>query len=270
MEKFVGSASLRRVTESIINLVDNKLDGKSFKYLTFAEYEALTEEQKNRDDVVYQITDSKMSYNDLTDKPDLTVYATKDEVADLGFSGDYNDLENKPIYDTREGQKVLEFTSTGEYTENGLFLSEQCIKISDEIFTRDDLSGAVCKIKNIPDIVLNDDSIIDLADIIIGEEELVSGKAVLVSNLLLIFVEEDIISSDGSTLTTGVWAMCANDGVYPISEFELICDPGIGELKQLEEKFIPDTIARTEDLFSGYFNSLYGKPCFDTRPGGVI
>lgn len=285
MEKFVRSNSLRRVTESIINLVDNKLDGKSFKYLTFAEYEALSEEEKNRDDVVYQITDSKMSYNDLTDKPDLTVYATKDEVADLGFSGDYNDLENKPIYDTREGQKILEFTGIDDYTES----VSQFIKISDEIFTRDDLSGAVCKLKSTAqnsmqtfanlrnraetrsmEIVVTDDMIIDVTADIMEEGLFVSGKAVIVTDLLIIFVDEDVILSDGSILTTGAWAMCVNDGVYPISEFELICDPGIGELRQLEEKFIPDTIARTEDLFSGYFNSLYGRPCFDTRPGGVI
>ena len=89
MEKFVGSNSLRRVTESIINLVDNKLDGKSFKYLTRAEYEALTEEQKNRDDVVYQITDSKMSYNDLTDKPYIPsiVILTQAEYDDLEAAG---------------------------------------------------------------------------------------------------------------------------------------------------------------------------------------
>lgn len=268
--KFVNSNNLETLARGLYDKVDTRLDGKSFKYLTLAEYEALSDAEKNDDNIVYQITDKQLSYNDLVDKPDLSIYATTDYVDEHVFSGDYNDLENKPCYDTREGQKVLELTSIGKYTENGLFLGEQCIKISDEIFTRDDLLGAVCKIKNIPDIILNDDSIIDLTDVIMGEKELVSGKAVLVSNLLLIFVEEDIISSDGSTLTTGVWAMCVNDGVYPISEFELICNPGIGELKQLDEKFIPDTIARTEDLFSGYFNSLYGRPCFDTRPGGVI
>lgn len=36
------------------------------------------------------------NYDDLSDKPDLTVYAETEDLADVAFSGSYNDLEDRP------------------------------------------------------------------------------------------------------------------------------------------------------------------------------
>ena len=90
MEKIIGVSTLKKVTNGIINKVDNlvdeRLDGKSFLCLTQEEYDNLSDEEKNSDDIIYQIMDAELSYNDLVDTPDLDVYATKEELktADVG------------------------------------------------------------------------------------------------------------------------------------------------------------------------------------------
>lgn len=90
MDKIVSTSSLKKVASGIINKVDNlvdeRLDGKSFVCVTQEEYDNLSDEEKNNDDIIYQITDAELSYNDLVDTPDLDVYTTKEELktADVG------------------------------------------------------------------------------------------------------------------------------------------------------------------------------------------
>ena len=69
--KFVNSNNLETLARGLYDKVDTRLDGKSFKYLTLADYEKLSDAEKNRDDIVYQITDKQLSYNDLVDKPEI-------------------------------------------------------------------------------------------------------------------------------------------------------------------------------------------------------
>ena len=69
MEKLVSSSNLENVIKGVADAIDNRLDGKSIKYLTTAEFEELSSEEKNRNDIFYQITDAELSYNDLADKP---------------------------------------------------------------------------------------------------------------------------------------------------------------------------------------------------------
>ena len=66
--------------------IDIKLGGKSFVCITQEEYDNLSSEEKNRDDIIYQIMDAELSYNDLVDTPNLDIYATKEELktADVG------------------------------------------------------------------------------------------------------------------------------------------------------------------------------------------
>ena len=42
----------------IIDIINNKLDGKTFKFLTQAEYDALSESEKNNETIEYHITDA--------------------------------------------------------------------------------------------------------------------------------------------------------------------------------------------------------------------
>ena len=71
------------------------LGGKRLRYVTSEKYEQLSEEEKNREDILYQITDKQLSYNDLVDKPDLNIYATKEEVPNITIvtQAEYDALE---------------------------------------------------------------------------------------------------------------------------------------------------------------------------------
>ena len=73
--------------------VNEMLGGKRLVYLTQAEYDNLTEEEKNNTDVVYNITDS------------------------FGFDGDYNSLTNKPNIPTKTSELVNDSTYV---TESGV------------------------------------------------------------------------------------------------------------------------------------------------------
>ena len=52
------AAQIQANKTAITDIINNKLDGKSFKFLTQAEYEALSEEEKNNKEIEYHITDS--------------------------------------------------------------------------------------------------------------------------------------------------------------------------------------------------------------------
>ena len=122
--------------------VDEMLGGKRLVYLTQAEYDILTEEEKNNENVVYSITDIDIDYvteEELNNKEyatqiyvstkiaeaqlnggevDLSAYATKDDLKtkidyeiDVGsgielpvvFDGSYNSLTDKPEIPSLEG-----------------------------------------------------------------------------------------------------------------------------------------------------------------------
>ena len=99
MDKIVSTSSLKKVASGIINKVDNlvdeRLDGKSFVCVTQEEYDNLSDEEKNNDDIIYQITDSELSYNDLVDTPDLDIYTTK-ELLNMSFI--FDDYYSKSLY----------------------------------------------------------------------------------------------------------------------------------------------------------------------------
>ena len=154
--------SLNRLSESIENLdiptktselendsdfttnsyVNEMLGGKRLVYLTQAEYDILTEEEKNNENIVYNITDIDIDYvteEELNNKEyatqiyvsakiaeaqlsggevDLSAYATKDDLKtkidyeiDVGsgielpvvFDGSYNSLTDKPEIPSLEG-----------------------------------------------------------------------------------------------------------------------------------------------------------------------
>ena len=154
--------SLNRLSETIENLniptktselendsdfttnsyVNEMLGGKRLVYLTQAEYDILTEEEKNNENIVYNITDIDIDYvteEELNNKEyatqiyvsakiaeaqlsggevDLSAYATKDDLKtkidyeiDVGsgielpvvFDGSYNSLTDKPEIPSLEG-----------------------------------------------------------------------------------------------------------------------------------------------------------------------
>ena len=122
MDKIVSVSSLKKVTNGIINkiddLIDERLDGKSFKYLTLAEYEALSDAEKNDDTIAYHITDAQLSYNDLVDKPTIPENVTdlksaKDGTSNFSIApGKYVKMR---VYVWLEGQDVdcINYASLG-------------------------------------------------------------------------------------------------------------------------------------------------------------
>ena len=160
--------SLNRLSESIENLeiptktselendsdfttnayIDEMLGGKRLVYLTQAEYDILTEEEKNNTDVIYNITDiDYVTEEELNNKEyatqnyvsakiaeaqlsggevDLSAYATKDDLKtkidyeiDVGsgielpivFDGSYNSLTDKPEIPSLEGYATETYVS---------------------------------------------------------------------------------------------------------------------------------------------------------------
>ena len=75
LENFVNGTMLNKFAKLLkSNIKSDLLGDKKLKYMTQAEYDLLTDDEKNDENIVYNITD-----------------------AEEGFSGDYNDLTNKPI-----------------------------------------------------------------------------------------------------------------------------------------------------------------------------
>ena len=80
LENLVDGTMLNKFAKLLkSNIKSDLLGDKRLKYMTQAEYDLLTDEEKNDENIVYNITDS-----DIIE----------------GFSGDYNDLTNKPIIPT--------------------------------------------------------------------------------------------------------------------------------------------------------------------------
>ena len=84
--------------EESIQRIEDMFGGKSLRYITQEEYNNLVEEEKNRMDVVWNIIDAddcfSGDYNDLINKPELATVAT---------SGSYNDLTDKPVIPSIDG-----------------------------------------------------------------------------------------------------------------------------------------------------------------------
>ena len=102
--------------------INEMLGGKRLVYLTQAEYDILTEEEKNNADVVYNITDS-------SDLSDLHQHANKEVLDGItaekvtswdnksDFDGDYNSLTNKPTIPSKTSELVNDSTYV---TESGV------------------------------------------------------------------------------------------------------------------------------------------------------
>ena len=88
-------------SESYVStLIQDYTDGKKQRYLTQEEYNELSEEEQNLDNIVYNITDIEDQYalkEEVTQE--LSTKADKSEL----FSGSYNDLTNKPEIPSVEG-----------------------------------------------------------------------------------------------------------------------------------------------------------------------
>ena len=62
------AAQIEANKNGIADIINNKLDGKTFKFLTQAEYDALSESEKNNETIEYHITDATENSHTHTNK----------------------------------------------------------------------------------------------------------------------------------------------------------------------------------------------------------
>ena len=62
------AAQIETNKNDIADIINNKLDGKSFKFLTQAEYDVLSESEKNNETIEYHITDAPENSHTHTNK----------------------------------------------------------------------------------------------------------------------------------------------------------------------------------------------------------
>ena len=178
------------------------------------------------------------------------------EVAD-GFSGEYNDLKGKTHYDTRKWVDVIDETCDSYKAFGACFISKDGMPM----LSHYDMSNA----QNAKIIWGDTEYLCDVKSVLVQELELYyAGNLALYgavgSNLedFGVTVEDTgepfvVIMGEEQTVT----AMCSSEftGLHITISFEE------GELKQLDEKYITDTIARTDHAHS--WNDLTDKPFYE-------
>ena len=255
MKKLVSSSNLETVIKGVADAIDNRLDGKSFKYLTTAEFEELSSEEKNRDDIVYQITDAELSFEDIVDVPD---FATKEYVDQHGFSGDYNDLTNRPCYEESSRAKRYSYNSLTDTNLERLDIYEQdgiinaLLKISDDNVSFEEVNGKTIIYDGVKKTI--NESNVTFIDSSSPNSSILSGSCFSFNNEMLIFVNDPVVFSHSfpsgvNSYPTGIWLSAKIDSDGNVSATPFILEY-ISEniVKQLDEKFIPDTIARKSDV----------------------
>ena len=79
-------AQIEANKNDITDIINNKLDGKTFKFLTQAEYDALSESEKNNETIEYHITDAPENSHTHTNKEVLDKIS-EDTDGSLLFNG---------------------------------------------------------------------------------------------------------------------------------------------------------------------------------------
>lgn len=152
-------------------------------------------------------------------------------------TSNWDELENKPFFDTREYGDI-KLTFDGDITgkeiievEPGVYL----VKISDKIPTYEEIIGSVISIiQNGENMTLE-----------VSEEYMLDLFGALSVGEFLFVSESDKIVN-GLQFSKGVWFAWMGENNTPtayVSEFSWYGTVE-GELKPVEEKYIPDTIAR--------------------------
>ena len=80
------AAQIQTNKNDIADIINNKLDGKTFKFLTQAEYDVLSESEKNNETIEYHITDAPENSHTHTNKEVLDKIS-EDTDGSLLFNG---------------------------------------------------------------------------------------------------------------------------------------------------------------------------------------
>lgn len=184
------------------------------------------------------------------------------------FSGDYNDLENRPCYDTRE---LIELTYDGDVTEKVIATEplESMVKVSDEVVDYETYIKSVVGIYH-PD---NGIQYHNMSDKIEGEDYFLTKSKKIIWGGNVTVVYEDNASVLGATFPEkGIYFRNSSllidygDPSY-VCFFSAVMEEG--EIKQLDEKFIPDSIATKKYVDDAIANASLGNGS-DVSDSGVI
>lgn len=95
------AAQITKNKDSISDIINNKLDGHSFKFLTQAEYDNLSEEEKNNPVIEYHITDAiddlslyQLKRDDALTTTDKTIVGAINEIRTIGLGNSNGTFKN--------------------------------------------------------------------------------------------------------------------------------------------------------------------------------
>ena len=237
------------------------------------------------------LDNKSFEYTPTEDYQPATKKYVDDTIEENGFSGDYNDLENKPCYDDREFEEI-------EITFDGDIEGKETVLVKDPLapVSLSDVNSKSSDTSNIRYVKASDKAISyeefcsvisltaanisvegELTEFEFPTEELKDALIKINDNVFVVgYTSENypdiIITHENITvdsvigniqndliLTPGIWFLYYNEMAY-INKFKY---QGIisGELKKLDEKYLPDSIANginviTEEDLQSIFDSI--------------
>ena len=187
---------------------------------------------------------------------ELEIKADKSEL----FSKDYNDLTNKPCYETSE---LKLFTNDGDNTGR-LIVNNGTTNIKFAKISEDEIDSSSIDQARFSMFVGDEGyEISDPSTFAIVENE--TGSAINLGEYVVCTFNDNFAMDMSGTIVTfpekGLYFSFNASGSHAW-RLDNVYLP-IASVKQLDEKFIPDTIARTDDIpegFSGDYSDLTNKP----------
>ena len=267
--------------EEEIEKVRDMFGGKSFRYVLQEEYDNLSEEEKNDPSIVWSIIDAEESVskeyvdniNDSLQESINNIDDLKADKSDL-FSGDYNDLENKPVYDTRTIENVVleidkDMDLSNYETKDMLIIPDRSYYLK-LVKLRPAYPGDIDNMKESGTLTMGEDTI-PIKQVIEIDPDGNYGEGIGIISEFLIIVERDEFNYfPGGPIESGIWLLHSTyiidengEHVEQASGVELYDGMIIrydslssGELRQLDEKFLPNLVGKctTGKTFTVYDN----------------
>lgn len=205
--------------------------------------------------------DNKIPYEPTGDYNPATKKYVDDAINENGFSGDYNDLENRPCYQDSKPDFTMPIVPssgyykvfTGEYTFLGDYYN---VNDFGEVISRDveDYKHAIYTYKLDGKTCTLDLSTINFEDYRVSPNHNQFKITTILEKWnnaeveLLYITDMDLATTKenkngetvGFTYSSGATVVSLSELIRPVSL------TNIGTIKQLDEKFIPDTIVRKE------------------------
>ena len=192
-----------------------------------------------------------MANMNLKDALERSLLATKEYIDKNKFSGDYNDLENKPCYEISE---LKLFTNDGDNTGR-LIVNKGTTNIKFAKISEDEIDfNSIDQARFSIVTEYESHEMADPSTFIIVENE--TGSAISLGEYVICtFNDNFAMDISGTTVTFPEKGLYFSFNAHSLHLWHLdnVYLP-VTSIKQLDEKFIPDTIARVENL-----------PCYDTR-----